>query len=41
MPLQRLLLRLQKRSQSQLTQLTGIPEATLYAIENGRVNPGL
>ena len=29
---------LQELSQNQLSELTGIPQATLSAIENGRVN---
>jgi transcriptional regulator with XRE-family HTH domain len=32
---------LQESSQSQLAELTGIPQATLSAIENGRVNLGV
>lgn len=32
---------LQELSQSQLSALTGIPQATLFAIENGRVNLGV
>ena len=37
----RLLRELQELSQSQLSELTGIPQATLSAIENGRVNLGV
>ena len=37
----RILRELQELSQSQLTELTGIPQATLSAIENGRVNLGV
>ena len=37
----RILRELQELSQSQLAQLTGIPQATLSAIENGRVNLGV
>lgn len=32
---------LQEFSQSQLSKLTGIPQSTLSAIENGRVNLGV
>ena len=32
---------LQELSQSQLATLTGIPQATISAIENGRVNLGV
>ena len=32
---------LQELSQSQLSELTGIPQATISAIENGRVNLGV
>ena len=32
---------LQELSQNQLSELTGIPQATLSAIENGRVNLGV
>jgi transcriptional regulator with XRE-family HTH domain len=32
---------LQELSQSQLSELTGIQQATLSAIENGRVNLGV
>ena len=32
---------LQESRQSQLAELTGIPQATLSAIENGRVNLGV
>ena len=34
----RILRELQELSQSQLSELTGIPQATISAIENGRVN---
>ena len=37
----RILRELQELSQSQLAQLTGIPQATISAIENGRVNLGV
>ncbi len=37
----RILRELQELSQSQLSALTGIPQATLSAIENGRVNLGV
>jgi len=37
----RTLCELQELSQSQLSELTGIPQATLSAIENGRVNLGV
>ena len=37
----RILRELQELSQSQLAELTGIPQATLSAIENGRVNLGV
>jgi len=37
----RILRELQELSQSQLSELTGIPQATLSAIENGRVNLGV
>ncbi len=37
----RILREFQELSQSQLTELTGIPQATLSAIENGRVNLGV
>lgn len=37
----RILRELQELSQTQLTTLTGIPQATLSAIENGRVNLGV
>ena len=37
----RILRELQELSQSQLAALTGIPQATLSAIENGRVNLGV
>ena len=36
----RILRELQELSQSQLSELTGIPQATISAIENGRVNLG-
>lgn len=36
----RILRELQELSQTQLAALTGIPQATLSAIENGRVNLG-
>jgi transcriptional regulator with XRE-family HTH domain len=36
----RILRELQELSQRQLYELTGIPQATISAIENGRVNPG-
>ena len=32
---------LQELSQSQLSELSGIPQATISAIENGRVNLGV
>ena len=32
---------LQELSQSELSELTGIPQATISAIENGRVNLGV
>ena len=31
----------QQLSQNQLAELTGIPQATISAIENGRVNLGI
>ena len=37
----RILRELQELSQSQLSELTGIPQSTISAIENGRVNPGV
>jgi transcriptional regulator with XRE-family HTH domain len=37
----RILRELQELSQSQLSQLTGISQATISAIENGRVNLGV
>lgn len=37
----RILRELQELSQSQLSALTGIPQATISAIENGRVNLGV
>ena len=37
----RILRELQELSQSQLSDLTGIPQATISAIENGRVNLGV
>ena len=37
----RILRELQELSQSQLAALSGIPQATLSAIENGRVNLGV
>jgi len=37
----RILRELQELSQSQLAQLTGISQATISAIENGRVNLGV
>jgi transcriptional regulator with XRE-family HTH domain len=37
----RILRELQELSQSQLAGLSGIPQATLSAIENGRVNLGV
>lgn len=37
----RILRELQELSQTQLAALTGIPQATLSAIENGRVNLGV
>jgi len=37
----RILRELQELSRSQLAQLTGIPQATLSAIENDRVNLGV
>ncbi len=37
----RILRELQELSQSQLSELTGIPQSTISAIENGRVNFGV
>ena len=37
----RILRELQELSQSQLAELAGIPQATISAIENGRVNLGV
>ena len=37
----RIIRELQRLSQSQLSELTGIPQATISAIENGRVNIGV
>lgn len=37
----RIMRQLQELSQSQLAALTNIPQATISAIENGRVNLGL
>ena len=37
----RIVRELQDLSQSQLSELTGIPQATISAIENGRVNLGV
>ena len=37
----RILRELQELSQSQFSKLTGIPQATLSAIENSRVNLGV
>ena len=37
----RIIRELEELSQSQLSQLTGIPQATISAIENGRVNLGV
>lgn len=37
----RILRELQELSQSQLAALSGIPQATISAIENGRVNVGI
>ncbi len=37
----RILRELQELSQNQLAEFTGIPQATLSAIENGRVNLGV
>ena len=37
----RILRELQALSQKQLAELTGIPQATISAIENGRVNLGV
>ena len=37
----RILRELQELSQNQLSELAGIPQATISAIENGRVNLGV
>ena len=37
----RIIRELQGLSQNQLSELTGIPQATISAIENGRVNLGV
>ena len=37
----RIMRELQDLSQSQLSELTGIPQGTISAIENGRVNLGV
>ena len=37
----RIIRELQELSQNQLSDLTGIPQSTLSAIENGRVNLGV
>jgi len=37
----RIIRELQELSQNQLAELTGIPQATISAIENGRVNIGV
>ncbi len=37
----RIIRELQELSQNQLSELTGIPQATISAIENGRVNLGV
>ncbi len=37
----RILRELQDLSQNELSQLTGIPQSTLSAIENGRINLGI
>lgn len=37
----RILRELQELSQNQLSELTGIPQAAISAIENGRVNLGV
>jgi transcriptional regulator with XRE-family HTH domain len=37
----RIVRELQERSQRELAELTGIPQATISAIENGRVNLGV
>jgi DNA-binding XRE family transcriptional regulator len=37
----RIIRELQELSQNQLAQLTGIPQATISAIENDRVSPGV
>ncbi|MGB5728943.1 MAG: helix-turn-helix transcriptional regulator, partial [Thiogranum sp.] len=36
----RILRELQQMSQNELSELTGIPQSTIYAIENDRVNLG-
>ena len=37
----RIIRELQELSQNQLSELTGIPQSTISAIENGRVNLGI
>lgn len=37
----RIIRELQELSQNELSQLTGIPQSTLSAIENGRINLGV
>jgi transcriptional regulator with XRE-family HTH domain len=37
----RILRELQEISQNELAELTGIPQSTISAIENDRVNPGV
>lgn len=37
----RIIRELQELSQNQLSELTGIPQSTISAIENGRVNLGV
>jgi transcriptional regulator with XRE-family HTH domain len=37
----RIIRQLQELSQSELAELTGIPQSTISAIENGRVNLGV
>ena len=37
----RIIRELQEFSQNELSQLTGIPQSTLSAIENGRINLGV
>ena len=37
----RIIRQLQELSQNQLSELTGIPQSTISAIENGRVNLGV